>query len=330
MTPGSTQSPGINKVIRHLVRPILFIIGLIFFIVLAIRGWEETRQFLSAIKWGFFLLSVLIGILDHVVVSIFFQALLRKYGMRLPYYTVGRMYFFGQMSKYIPGRFWNVLYQRSFVPRYGATLSLFLVNVETLAAFIFRNAFIGLTLMLVTIQAVAALLIYFLGASGFVFVGHTSRVVRTLHWTADRLKKPFDDTESIVEEVKPGWLFLIYLLATFTFLTSNLLMMYAAFNFSPAESYIYIAYLGIAWVIGVITIFVPAGMGVREVVFLSLANVSGTTLSVETLTAIAVVYRFWHVLQELGGVVFAYLLTRMDVFQQNQKNTNENPLPDCK
>ena len=50
----------------------------------------------------------------------------------------------------------------------------------------------------------------------------------------------------------------------------------------------------------------PAGLGIREIVFIFLAQSSGQSASVEVLAAIAVVARFWLVLQELIGVAIAH------------------------
>ena len=310
MSPDSVKSIRINTIFRQL-RPFLFLIGIVFFVGLTIRSWDETKNFLENIKWIPFFLSVLIGILDQVVASLFFQQLLKKYGMAVPYQAVGKMYFYGQMSKYIPGRFWAVLYQRSFVEMSGATVSLFFANVELLISFMIRNTIIGFSLILISIQMVFALIVYFVGAFGFVFVGRTDWVVRGLQWIGERLKRQIGSADRISFQPHYTLLFLYYIFATITFLSSNILMMYAAFGLKPADSFLYIAFLGIAWVIGALTIVVPAGFGVREIVFVGLANLAGVDASVEVLTSIAVVYRFWLVLQEIGGLFFAFSIVKI-------------------
>ncbi|MBE9563224.1 MAG: hypothetical protein IMF12_10225 [Proteobacteria bacterium] len=78
--------------------------------------------------------------------------------------------------------------------------------------------------------------------------------------------------------------------------------MFAVFNFSMVQSANYIAYLGIAWIVGVLSFFIPGGMGVRELVFVILANSVSNEVSLEMLSSIAVISRFWIILQELTGI----------------------------
>jgi glycosyltransferase 2 family protein len=300
-----------NTTLYQWLRPLIFFLGLTFFVALVANSWQETRTFLSNITWNLFLIAAIIGIADHFIVSLVFQRLLKKYNVSVAYPVVGKMYFYGQMAKYIPGRFWSILYQRSFVELPGATSALLFTNVELLAMFIVRNTFTALALLLAGVGIALGAGVYAVGALVFWVVGRSDSISRVVYWIANYISYPMEERELVANSSNRFGLPFLYLMATITFLSSNFLMMYATFNFSMTESYLYIAFLGLAWVIGVLTIVVPAGIGVRELTFVALAGLSGAPLSLETLTVIAVVYRFWHMLQEVGGVLLASLVSKL-------------------
>jgi glycosyltransferase 2 family protein len=300
-----------NTTLYQWLRPLIFFLGLTFFVALVANSWQETRTFLSNITWNLFLIAAIIGIADHFFVSLVFQRLLKKYNVSVAYPVVGKMYFYGQMAKYIPGRFWSILYQRSFVELPGATSALLFTNVELLAMFIVRNTFTALALLLAGVGIALGAGVYAVGALVFWVVGRSDSISRVVYWIANYISYPMEERELVANSSNRFGLPFLYLMATITFLSSNFLMMYATFNFSMTESYLYIAFLGLAWVIGVLTIVVPAGIGVRELTFVALAGLSGAPLSLETLTVIAVVYRFWHMLQEVGGVLLASLVSKL-------------------
>jgi uncharacterized membrane protein YbhN (UPF0104 family) len=276
---------------------------------LAINSWHETKEIVLDVKWFLFFVAVILGIVDHFIVSLVFQTFLKKYNMAVPYSSVGKMYFFGQMSKYIPGRFWNIVYQRSFIEKTGAISSLFVVNIELLAVFMVRNIIISLVLIFAGIEIFLAVGIYASGVLGFWLIGRSGLLVRGLYWLGERVKRPIGEIQCHANLPDHCYLFILYIAATITFLSSNFLMMYATFNYIIDASYLYIAFLGLAWVIGVLTFVIPAGIGVREVAFVALASLSGVNVSLETLAAIAIVHRFWHILQEIGGLLFVALLS---------------------
>src|SRR5690606_10917214 len=99
-----------------------------------------------------------------------------------------------------------------------------------------------------------------------------------------------------------------YLAVTTMFIIPSLVFVYAVFDMAPAAAWQYAAIFSLSWVAGMLVFVVPAGLGVREAIFVVLARLGGMDVDIETLTAIAVAYRFWHILQELAGVVLGYIL----------------------
>jgi uncharacterized membrane protein YbhN (UPF0104 family) len=93
------------------------------------------------------------------------------------------------------------------------------------------------------------------------------------------------------------------LLFSVVYVVSYSLMLHSVFGFDYTTSLTFTAYLGLAWVVGVLSIVSPGGLGVREAVFIMMAHASGVAVTLELLSVIAVVSRLWLVAQEIVGVL---------------------------
>ena len=113
---------------KNLLRPLLFIIGLLFLAVLVIHSWDKLLQLLPTIHWPFFILSVLIGFLGNLFTSFFFKELLHKYGIEVTNQLAHKIFFYAQIAKYIPGKVWVLFYQAMLVNKIGATRMMLFAN----------------------------------------------------------------------------------------------------------------------------------------------------------------------------------------------------------
>ena len=292
------------------LRPLLFLVGIAFFILLIAQSREETEIILATINWSFFLLSALIAVGDNILISLLFQTLLQKYGFLLDYPRIGEMYFFGQMAKYIPGRFWSILYHATFLDGPGATKATFLANLDLTAVMLWRNLAIAAALLASYFNAGVAFVFVILGIFVFALLCRCC----WLTYIGGRVIRLFKKAELESFCHCSPKTFLICTVSLFTwiaFLAANILLMQAALGYDAEVAIFYIAYFGLAWVVGVISFIVPAGIGVREVTFIFLAQTfgqDGNDTNVATLAAIAIVYRFWQVSHEVGGLVVGFVL----------------------
>jgi glycosyltransferase 2 family protein len=305
---------------KTVVRPLLFIIGLIFFIFLLIRSWNETKEVFISLNWGLFFLSLFIALLDNILLSVLFQNLLTKYDLHLTYPRVNQMYFYGQVAKYIPGRFWSILYQTTFVNQRGATSAILFANLDLTSAGILRNIAIALALILFFTQPWFAGFIFLGSVAFFWYFCKSCWIASFFKLLTSRIKFFAQHITSCQPNIYHSTILLVGSVSWVTYLLANFLLMEAAFNFPPQEAALYIAYFSLAWVIGVIAIIIPAGIGIRELVFVFLAQQLGQAhmVSTETLISIAIIYRFWHILLEFMGVGIATGLN----FWQNKVYVN--------
>jgi len=292
---------------KNLVRPLLFIIGLIFLATLVVHSWDKLQHLLTKIHWYLFILSVLIGYLGNLFTSLFFKELLHKYGVGVTTHLTHKIFFYAQIAKYIPGKVWVLFYQAMLVKKVGATSSLVFANLDLTAISILISAAIATSLIALSHNLVLSGVFFFIGLLLCVLVGKSCYLFASINYLFSYFKRLKNEFGTCHTEVKTLKIVMYYTLFWSTYLASGFLMMFATFDFSMAQSASYIAYLGLAWIVGVLSFFVPGGMGIREFIFIVLAQSMSQNISLELLAVIAVMSRFWIILQELSGVILIFI-----------------------
>ena len=101
-------------------------------------------------------------------------------------------------------------------------------------------------------------------------------------------------------------------IATITlYIVANYVLLVYGFHFGWKDATLFIVYFSVAWIVGVVTVIMPAGIGIREAVFIFLATQFNSGYSFEPLVTVAVVYRFWQLFQELGAIALGLTLRRV-------------------
>ncbi|MCP4140681.1 MAG: hypothetical protein GY755_10400 [Chloroflexi bacterium] len=307
-----------NKFYKNILRSILFFVGFVFFIILVYRSWNEIQSVLQTLNWPLFILSIWIALLDAILISLLFQQILKKYDFNIDYPRVGQMFFYGQIAKYIPGRLWSVFYHATFLQRPGATKVILFANLDLMAVSVLRSFIISVTLILCQWNILVALTITILGIITFWLLTRSCWISYIFQALFQRNET--NKTALCQSKIDNFIVHLIGILNWVTFLLAHFLVMHSAFGFSLLESTQYIAYFGISWVIGVLSFFFPAGIGVREITFIFLAQTFNQDQSVtlELLTAIAIIYRFWEILLGFGNVSIGFALSKFYQKEQAQ------------
>jgi hypothetical protein len=293
---------------KKMARYPLFLVGLAFVIVLAWKSWDEISGFMEKLDEKEFLLSLVVGVVGNLVTAGLFKNLLGKHGVEVSGKLALKMFLIGQIAKYIPGKIWGMAYQILHLSGLAAATGLVLANLEMMVAVMFITAIIALVLSGILINKLLAAIIFIVGMFGFVFL-YKKNMLRFFVKFMPAIVKPKglfkEDNYHPLDPLTGGVFFIAFVLF---YVVSNMLMLNAVFGFSIEESLVYIATLSAAWIGGVLAIIVPAGMGVREVLFVAFSNYVSPGHAVEMLVSIAVVSRFWQILQELVGIVLLGLI----------------------
>jgi len=288
---------------KNFIRTFLFGLGILFLAVLVIQSWDKLHYLLITIHWPFFILSVLIGCLGNLFTSLFFKELLHKYGIEVTYNLTHKIFFYAQIAKYIPGKVWILFYQAMLVNKIGATRAMLFANVDLTAISILISAAIAISLISFNHSFIFSGLCFVTGLLISILIGQSCYLFASANYIFSYIKRLKNKWGTCHTEIKTLKIVTYYTLFWSTYLASGFLMMFATFHFSVSQSADYIAYLGLAWIVGVLSVLVPSGMGIRELVFIVLAQQSlSQTISLDLLAVIAIMSRFWSILQELTGI----------------------------
>lgn len=289
------------------IRSLLFAVGFLFLFLLLAHSWDKLQVLLQNIHLVAFLISICIGILGNFLVSALFQQLLAKYGIATSYATVCQLFFFAQITKYIPGKIWALWYQVTLLKSLGSTSALVFSNLDLMGILILHTTALTLSLLILNNSPLLSLLFF---SSGLIFCWIAARfcyLLQIIQFFLSKMKPIWQKIGHCTPHLKFSKFLLFYILFSMTYLISQFIMLHAVFNFSIDESSHYIAYLGLAWIAGVLSLIVPGGMGVKEFFFIFFAHLSNQTISLDTLTTIAVISRFWLILQEILGVTIIFI-----------------------
>ena len=278
--------------------------------MLIYKSWDALIPIIDNVHWPFFFLSALIAVIDNLLVSILFKDILSKHGIHVSFSKIGQMYFFGQMAKYIPGRFWSILYHISFVNKPGSSIAMIFANLDITLLMLLRNTAISLTLISLFNNIALTIFIFILGFSTFIYFSQSYWITDFLKCFSGKFEILSENHKNVKKAIPYSKLLLINAGTWIAFLTANFVFLYAALYLPIVESTLYISYFGLAWVAGVIIFIVPAGMGIREATFIFLAHLTSQehVAGLDSLMAIAVIYRFWQIVHEIFGFGLGYIL----------------------
>jgi uncharacterized membrane protein YbhN (UPF0104 family) len=287
-------------------------IGVVALFVAAIalvlaRRWNEVRPLLhslSAVDVGLAMIAVAAGIFATFLC---WRAVLSDLGSRLPLISGMRVFFLGQLGKYLPGSVWPLLAQMELgrgykVPRRtsGAAVMIFMLLllgtgllVAALALPLLGHDALRRYGWALAVLPVAAVLLY-------------PRVLNRLLATGLRLAR----REPMPQPLSPrgvlgavGWGLVAWVLyGVHVWILAHMLDVHGAGLLARSTGA-----FAAAWCVGFLVVIAPAGGGAREAALIVLL---GTGVGAARATVIAVVSRLLLTIGDLGWGGAVALLTR--------------------
>jgi hypothetical protein len=293
---------------RQLLRAALGLIALVF-IVLAIRSQgHEVADGLRQLSAGTIVLAFLAVVAGQLLTALSWRAVLTGLGSPLPLAVAGRVFLVGQLGKYLPGSLWPVLAQAELGHDHGVPRT--------------RSAVAGAAALMVglVVGAVVAVGCLALSATGAVrtywYVGLvpvlgllvlSPPILGRLLTLAFKLtRRPVGDTAIAGPAllVSAAWSLVQWL----CFGAQAWLL---ARGLGGDQDRLFLLATGayaVAWVVGFLIVFVPAGAGAREA---ALVLVLGPTLGNANALALAVVSRMLTIAGDVLVVGLAVLSARI-------------------
>ena len=286
---------------------ILVPLGILFIAYIGIRHWEELTLVFNEFDQSLFALSVAAGVLGNLGIALLFRSLLVKHNAVVSARDAASLFYVSQITKYVPGKIWGILYQASRVEGMTGSIAILLSNVELMAIAMFTNIVIAISILSASTYPAVSYSTLILGI-GFTYYLTKANPLRFVRNYLDK-KLDAEKLDTITHSENVLFDLFAYWVCSGLFVVAHFALLSAFFDLDTISILHLIGYLLLAWAISVLFVVMPAGIGVKEVVFLLLAGGS-TEYSEGLLVTVAIVSRFWQVTMDFSGAALVFVLRR--------------------
>jgi len=305
-----------------------WVIAFAIFVFLGKMVWDHWSQVKDA-SFTFevfpLILSTLIFAFSYFIQVWAWAIITVKLGIAIPIRETLESWFYSQLGKYLPGKVWLLLsrfyfYESRGMSRKATSVALYLemVAVNLAAGLIFLSALVFLK---------ETGLLWFKSQFWWLVIGFMSVAFVSLHpWVLQKIlnwllvrfnKEPISLSVSYLDVL---WILLICIVAWLVGGLGFYLFVDSMYPVALQSILFLTGALAISSTLGLIAIFAPGGLGVREgalVYLLSLMMVTPVAVIISILT------RLWMTFIEIGLIGVIYLLNR---FQRRQKRRDHDAI----
>jgi len=288
-----------RKRLFDLVRIVVALLVLVAVAVAVWRNWTDVSAHLSEVPGGVLVGAFVLALLAPVFSQLGWRVLLADLGTRLPLPAGASVFFVGQLGKYLPGSVWSVVAQADMGSRLGVPRRrMGVVGLLSILLSVITGAIVGIPAvpLLVARSGEVTSLWWFAPAVVLLLLLWP----RLLNWgiaTLLRLlrRDPLEHSLTAPAIVLTSlWFVLAWLSAGL----SVLVLAHAMSPATPVRDLVVTSICGfaLASAIGMFSVFVPAGVGVRDGV---LALLLGALMPFSAAIAVVVVSRFFTVVADV-------------------------------
>lgn len=254
---------------------------------------------------GYLLLAFALLVLRGPVPAYGWWAILKQLGYRLSWWRSVRILYYSALAGYLPGSMWHAvsrvyLAEKEGVPKLTAAISVAIESVMILLA-----ALVVASLSLVAWPDPPLWAAALCGAVLLLVIGKPNLFFRAINWGLAHIGR-----NPVQVRLSSGDMVRLLLPFVLNWVIFGLMFYAILAALYPGLSPIYIPVVtGVftaAWVGGYLAIFVPQGLGVRELIIVSLLAVIGVPAPVAT--AAALLARLWSI---LGVGIWGAISTRL-------------------
>lgn len=289
---------------KKLLRPILFFAGLAAIAYLCIVNWDDVRTMWLTANIPLLLLATITALIANVVIAELLAAIFRENGLRITRTEAMNAFFLSQVAKYVPGKVWQLLHQHASI-KDSSLLQVTMSNIQLFAYQILLLLVLGCSILaFLEVELLQALLLSGVLLAVLFCTLHKQIDRRLLLLVLRRLGL------AAAGKTTRDWIPLVSLLGLLhTVAIVLFIMSMVQVNF--AEVLRLFSFNAISWSLAALTLLVPSGIGVKEGLFVWLATLTPSGLSIEQSLALALAMRLWLILQDLLGLVVPYLQRRL-------------------
>jgi len=283
--------------------------ALMFLALLIFKNHTTIIETLKGISFLLFTTATIIALFSNYCTALIFSKFVKIQDNQETTHNLVSGFFLSQITKYIPGKIWTLIYQRAFFSNKLSTSSIILANIEVTFLQLIICSLIGFSILLATINLLIGLtatltLMLLLSFTQTTLLKRSARIfIRII----PKIPKTFIKGEKI----NPYFYFIYILIFIISFSASNTLLILSFYTIPLEVCANYVAILALSWVIGVLTIVIPAGIGARELAIILLGQYITLNTEVEVLTTLAIITRLWMIILDILGATIGLSLKRI-------------------
>jgi len=314
----SLKMKTIQNIVHKIWRPVLTL--LVFYPLARIiyNDWDEIQTVLSNIQWDLFLLSLFLLFLILPLMASISWVSLRFLDIDLPSKKVFSIYFISQLAKYLPGGIWafpgrmlayqavGVEQSRSIASVFREVSALVLSSIAVSLLVVFQNIPISnqwqWALLIGGVASILAILITQTPWFWHLLKKLNIRKITSLPLSADGNGNQQTSLKWLPVAIFAGIVF--WLAMGIPFQQLGRAVSQESYTLTWTET---AAIFSLAWTVGFVVFFAPAGLGVRETV---LSLLLSTFLPVSEAVSIALLSRIAWIIVEAIWILISIWISR--------------------
>lgn len=298
-----------KKKILKVIKWIFFILVIYFLAKYLVKNIDDIKNMDFRVNWKIFMVSMIFFFIYKYTLASLWHYITKLNNASIAYSDAITAYLYSILGKYIPGKVFMLAaripaYERNNVKARKVTVCFLLENICTLsgAAFLFV-----ISLLFFPNEILNEYKWMTLGLIVLFFVCINPRIMNFFLKIAERLTKKEDMAISItyVQMIKVVILFIL----NWLIVGSGFYMLVCSIYPIPLSELLYVGGIyGLSAIIGILAIFAPSGIGVREGII-----VMGLSLIIpsEYAIIISIISRLWTTVAELILIFIAFIITRI-------------------
>ncbi len=259
----------------QLVKVALLVAVLAFAAAFVVREWDAIVAALSRLRWEMLVGAFVFALISLMTSVVAWRAILAGLGSRLPILATGRVFFLGQLGKYLPGGVWPVVAQAELSREYGVPRSR---SASTSLVHMLLTLVVGIVVATVTLSLVSGAVLseyWWLSLIGIAGAGLLAPPAfnRLIALAFRLIRRPRPEPVGARDLAVAC----LWVTATWVALGTHMwLLVRALAPEAPDTWLIGTGAFALAWVAGFVVVFLPAGAGAREAALaLALSPVMG-------------------------------------------------------
>ncbi len=280
---------------------ILLVFGSLFWLVWIIQAdirndWKQIlpKDYLWAI------IALVIGVISQFINVIIFSQFLRIDKENFHFFQVSKLFFTGQIIRYMPGRVWGIFYQVMNASTNTPKKNILQANIELMFVAFTGLLTISFSIIIFSLDSWYISILFFIFGFLFIIIVLLKGWLTIILELADNLLRRNEERIFFLPLSLNVCLSTVSLfcLSWVIYLFGWLSLGEAGYggDTTPTTMLMLASTYSISWFIGYMSMITPSGLGVREASFLLLAQ--GIATSSE-LVLLAIVVRLWLLLIDL-------------------------------